>query len=62
MNCDNGRGGRREMHISSWFVGDSLLARQIEGLSRGVMGDSLTCRGHPYMFNLCPRLRILICY
>ena len=25
-----------------------------EGLSRGVRGDALACRGHPYMFQLTP--------
>ena len=31
----------------------SLRGKQFEGLSRGVRGDALACKGHPYMFVIC---------
>jgi hypothetical protein len=32
--------------------GGLLGEKCFEGLSRGVRGDALACRGHPYMFKL----------
>ena len=48
----DGRDGRgvAEGYASCLWVG---YCRKVvfEGLSRGMRGDALACRGHPYMFN-----------
>ena len=33
-----------------WKGGGGMVGDRFEGLSRGVRGDELTCRGYPNMF------------
>ena len=42
--------GGGEGHRGVCSVSGGSLGHRFEGLPRGVRGDALACRGHPYMF------------